>query len=249
MRPGVSAALTAVVPVLTYFPLFHAADVFWPVTHQAPQQLTNGLMLWVTVNTLIATATLGILGRGTSTLASVGLWPAGFHAGKLFGAAALAGAIVGFCYLLLVAVDAAFSVDFRFWVIAFKKFAPWHVAPYFMYLMPMTVFFVVQSASLHQFVIGGRIRRAVVRCVLILTNGFLALLAIQYVPLLFGMPLPLGEPLLTILAIQFVVLLAIAGIIAAVLQRATGSVYLAAFINALLITWAVVPGQATHFAL
>ena len=139
VRPGVSAALIAVVPVLTYFPLFHAADVFWPVTDQAPQQLTNGLMLWVTVNTLIATATLGILGRGSSTLASVGLWPAGFNAGKLFGAAALAVAIVGFCYIAGCG-DAAFSVDFRFWVIAFKKFAPWHVAPYFMYLMPMTLF-------------------------------------------------------------------------------------------------------------
>jgi len=45
------------------------------------------------------------------------------------------------------------------------------------------------------------------------------------------------------------VLLTIAGIVAAAFQRATGSVYLAAFINALLITWAVVPGQATQFAL
>ena len=249
IRPGMSAALTAVVPVLTYFPLFHAADSFWPVTDQAPQQLTNGLMLWVVVNTLIGTAAIGILGRGSATLASVGIWPARFHAGRLIGAAVLAAAIVGFCYLLLLAIDAAFLVDFRFWVIAFKKFAPWHVAPYFMYLMPMTVFFVVQGASLFQFVIGGRIRRAAARCVLILTNGFLALLAIQYIPLLVGMPLPLGEPLLTILAIQFVVLLGIAGVITAVLQRATGSVYLAAFINALLITWAVVPGQATHFAL
>ena len=84
---------------------------------------------------------------------------------------------------------------------------------------------------------------------LILTNGFLAFLAIQYIPLLVGIPLPLGEPLLTILAIQFVVLLTIAGLIAAIFQRATGSVYLGAFMNALLITWSVVAGQATHFAL
>ncbi len=249
VRPGIGAALIAIVPVLTYFPLFSLANLFWPVTDQAPQQMTNGLMLWVSVNTLIAAAALGILGRGRSTLASVGLWPAGFGAGKLIGTAALAVVIVGFCYLLLIAVDSVFKVDFRFWVVAFKTIAPWHVAPYFMYLIPITVFSIVQSASLHQFVIGGRIRRAAVRCVLILTNGFLALMAIQYVPLLFGLPLPLGEPLLTVLAIQFVVLLSIMGMICAVLQRATGSVYLAAFVNALLITWAVVPGQATHFSL
>jgi len=118
-----------------------------------------------------------------------------------------------------------------------------------MYLIPMTLFFVVLGASLNQFVVGVNTRRACLRCVLILTNGFLALLALQYIPLMLGIPLPLGEPLLTILAIQFVVLLTIAGIMVAIFQRATGSVYLAAFINALLITWSVVPGQATQFPL
>jgi hypothetical protein len=118
-----------------------------------------------------------------------------------------------------------------------------------MYLMPMTLFFVVLGTSLHQFVVGVGMRRACVRCVLILTNGFLALLALQYIPLLVGIPLPLGEPLLTILAIQFVVLLTVAGVIAAIFQRATGSVYLGAFVNSLLITWSVVAGQATQFPL
>jgi len=248
-RPGLSAALTAVVPVLTYFPLFNVAQVFWPVSNLAPQQLTNGLMLWVVVNTMIATAATGIIGRGSATLASVGLWPNGFHVGRLLGAAVAALAIVGVAYGLMRTVDEAFLVDFRFWVIAFKRFAHWHLHPYFMYLMPMTLFFVVLGTSLHQFVVGVGMRRACVRCVLILTNGFLALLALQYIPLLVGIPLPLGEPLLTILAIQFVVLLAVAGVIAAIFQRATGSVYLGAFVNSLLITWSVVAGQATQFPL
>ncbi len=249
VRPGISAALTAVVPVLTFIPLFNVATVFWPVSDLAPQQLTNGLMLWVVVNTVIAAAASGIIGSRNATLASVGLWPQGFHFGRVLGAALAAVAVVGIAYLLLLATDAAFSVDFRFWVIAFKRLAPWHVAPFFMYLMPMTLFFVVLGTSLHPFVIGVGMRRACIRCVLILTNGFLAFLAIQYIPLLVGIPLPLGEPLLTILAIQFVVLLTIAGIITAIFQRATGSVYLGAFMNALLITWSVVAGQATQFAL
>lgn len=248
-RPGLSAALTAVVPVLTYFPSFNFAQVFWPVTEHAPQQLTNGLMLWVIVNTAIAAAAMGILGRGSATLASVGIWPAGFHIGRVLGAASLAVVLVGVGYLTLLIVDAAFCVDYRFWVVAFKKLAPWHEHAYFMYLMPMTLFFCVLGASLNQFIVGVPLRRACIRSVLILTNGFLALMAIQYIPLFFGIPLPLGEPLLTIVAIQFVVLLAVAGINVAIFQRATGSVYLAAFINALLITWSVVAGQATQFAL
>jgi pimeloyl-ACP methyl ester carboxylesterase len=248
-RPGLSAALTAVVPVLTYFPSFNFAQVFWPVTEHAPQQLTNGLMLWVIVNTAIAAAAMGILGRGSATLASVGIWPAGFDIGRVLGAASLAVVLVGVGYLTLLIVDAAFCVDYRFWVVAFKKLAPWHEHAYFMYLMPMTLFFCVLGASLNQFIVGVPLRRACIRSVLILTNGFLALMAIQYIPLFFGIPLPLGEPLLTIVAIQFVVLLAVAGINVAIFQRATGSVYLAAFINALLITWSVVAGQATQFAL
>jgi pimeloyl-ACP methyl ester carboxylesterase len=248
-RPGLSAALTAVVPVLTYFPSFNFAQVFWPVTEHAPQQLTNGLMLWVIVNTAIAAAAMGILGRGSATLASVGIWPAGFDIGRVLGAAGLGIVLVGVGYLTLLIVDAAFCVDYRFWVVAFKKLAPWHEHAYFMYLMPMTLFFCVLGASLNQFIVGVPLRRACIRSVLILTNGFLALMAIQYIPLFFGIPLPLGEPLLTIVAIQFVVLLAVAGINVAIFQRATGSVYLAAFINALLITWSVVAGQATQFAL
>lgn len=248
-RPGLSAALTAVVPVLTYFPSFNFAQVFWPVTEHAPQQLTNGLMLWVIVNTAIAAAAMGILGRGSATLASVGIWPAGFDIGRVLGAAGLGIVLVGVGYLTLLIVDAAFCVDYRFWVVAFKKLAPWHEHAYFMYLMPMTLFFCVLGASLNQFIVGVPLRRACIRSVLILTNGFLALMAIQYIPLFFGIPLPLGEPLLTIVAIQFVVLLAVAGINVAIFQRATGSVYLAAFINALLITWSVVAGQATQFPL
>ena len=85
-------------PVLTYFPAFNIAQQFWPITEHAPQQLTNGLMLWVVVNTLIATAAIGVLGRGSATLASVGIWPRGFHVGRMLGAAAAAVVLVGVGY-------------------------------------------------------------------------------------------------------------------------------------------------------
>jgi hypothetical protein len=113
----------------------------------------------------------------------------------------------------------------------------------------MTLFFVVLGASIREFTLRGTTTQACLRSVLIVAGGFAALLVVQYVPLLFGKPLPLGEPLLTILAIQFVALLTIAAVIATVFQRASGSVYVGAFINALLVTWSVVAGQATQFGL
>jgi hypothetical protein len=68
----------------------------------------------------------------------------------------------------------------------------------------------------------------------------------QYIPLLIGIPLPFGNHP-TVLAIP------VRGVVdrrryhRGDFQRATGSVYLGAFINSLLITWSVVAGQATHF--
>jgi hypothetical protein len=250
VRPGWSAAMIALLPVLTYFPFVELAQTpAWPVSPHAPQQLTNGIILWAFVNASFGVIAMVILGRGGATLASVGLWPVGFNVRQLFGAALAALAIVAVGYLALLGIDSAFHVDFRFWVVAFKPLAPWHVVPYFIYVVPLAVLFVIVGASLNQFIVGASTRRACVRCLLILTNGFVALLVLQYVPLLTGMPMPLGEPLLTIVAIQFVVLLAIAAIVIAVFQRATGSVYLAAFVNALLVAWATVGGTATHYPL
>ena len=250
VRPGWSAAAATLLPVLTYFPFFGLAQTpAWPVSPHAPQQLSNGLILWAFVNASFGVLAMVILGRGGATLASVGLWPLGFDLRRLVGSALAACAIVAVAYLTLLGVDAAFHVDFRFWVVAFKLFAPWHVAPYFVYVVPMAVMFAIVGASLNQFIVGASAGRACLRCVLILTNGFVAFLALQYVPLTTGIPLPFGHPLLTIVAIQFVVLLAIAAIVIAVFQRATGSVYLAAFVNALLVTWSAVAGTATHYPL
>ena len=250
VRPGWSAAAATLLPVLTYFPFFDLAQTpAWPVSPHAPQQLSNGLILWAFVNASLGVAAMVILGRGGATLASVGLWPVGFDLRRLFGSAIAACLIVAVAYLTLLGIDTAFHVDFRFWVVAFKLFAPWHVAPYFVYVVPMAVMFTIVGASLNQFIVGASTARACVRSVLILTNGFVALLALQYVPLTTGIPLPFGHPLLTVVAIQFAALLAIAAIVIAVFQRATGSVYLASFVNALLTTWSAVAGTATHYPL
>lgn len=91
--------------------------------------------------------------------------------------------------------------------------------------------------------------RAMVRNAALLSGGFVVLLLVQYVPLLTGRPLPLGEPLLTIVAIQFVPLLIIVGLVSTYFFHKTGRVWAGAFFNAFFVTWYIVAGQATHVAL
>ncbi len=75
------------------------------------------------------------------------------------------------------------------------------------------------------------------------------LLGAQYASLFAtGLLLTPAEPLNTIVAIQFVPLLAIVGLIAAFTYRRTNSYVPGAVICALFITWYIVAGTATHWS-
>ena len=54
------------------------------------------------------------------------------------------------------------------------------------------------------------------------------------------------DPLFTIVAIQFVPVLALTSIICVFAFRRTGGIHAGALICGLLVTWYVVAGQATH---
>jgi uncharacterized membrane protein YfbV (UPF0208 family) len=90
--------------------------------------------------------------------------------------------------------------------------------------------------------------------ILALTLGFVVLLGLQYGLLWLTGKLvnPLADPgfvsLSTIVAIQFVPLLAIVAIIATFTWRRTGSSLPGALISALFVTWYVVAGTATQAA-
>ena len=234
----------AVVPALTYFPLFLLSDRLIAPNPFWPQQITNGLMLWLVGNGALTAALLAWRGGLAQTVAGVG--DGRFE--RITKALLLAVLAVAAGYALLAIVASLMTVDFRFWVVAVKPLAPWHVVPFFAYLPVLTVFFVLLGAALAPYTGGPSHVRAAARAAAILSGGFMLLLAVQYVPLLLGATLPLGQPLLTIVAIQFVVLLAVVGVNAAVCQRATGAIHLGAFVNALFVDWVVVAGQATHAA-
>ena len=60
--------------------------------------------------------------------------------------------------------------------------------------------------------------------------------------------MPLAEPLLSIVAFQFVPLMIIVGLLLTFYFYKTGRIYTGAFLVAILITWYIVAGQAIHFA-
>jgi len=75
--------------------------------------------------------------------------------------------------------------------------------------------------------------------------GFAVMLGAQYLNMhATGLLLTPGEPLNTIIAFQFVPLLAVIGVIAAFTYRRTGDYAAGAFICALFITWYIVAGTA-----
>ena len=127
---------------------------------------------------------------------------------------------------------------------------------FLIYLVPFTAFFVVALHVLHRnFSTMGTGRAALyLTNILALTLGFIVLLVLQYGTLwltgkLFNpLPDPGFVPLSTIVAIQFVPLLAIVAVIATFTWRRTGSSLPGALICGLFVTWYVVAGTATQAA-
>ncbi|MDO8323566.1 MAG: alpha/beta fold hydrolase, partial [Phenylobacterium sp.] len=234
-----AAMLTAVVPAATFFTFMEIGNLFFPMK-LFPQFITNQLLVWALLNAVL---TLGLAlflkgGKGAFTTD----WPR---------AIAIAVATVAVGYLSLAAVDAAFQVDYRFWVLGLKPLDGPHALMALAYLPLWTLFFLVSLRALHAnlAVRGEGAGRAYLTAALAMSLGFVLLLAIQYGSLLTtGLLAVPQQPLNTIVAIQFVPLLAMVGVIAAFTYRRTNSYVPGALICALVICWYVTAGTATHWS-
>jgi pimeloyl-ACP methyl ester carboxylesterase len=250
----VSIVLTIAIPTVTYFWLNNlAADIVPAATALFPQNITTGVMVWALGNALI-TLVLFLVWHFTSnrkhnpTLADYGLT---LNIGAILRWVVFAVAVAGFGYVLLGLSDLVFMTDFRFWVVAVKLMESVHFRIFLGYLPFFTVFFVMLGVALHgQMRPAGQVglAREFIGNVGLLVLGFIGLLVVQYVPLLTGGVLPLEEPLLTIVAYQFIPLLTIVAALMTYFYRKTGTVFAGAFTSAIFITWVIVAGQATHFA-
>ncbi len=257
----IGALCSIAIPALTFFWLQDRGTELLPASAFFPQTITSGIMVWAVGNGIISLVLLLIWRYQTKPAARPRLEAYGVtgspyidfrQIGKslLFSITVIAG-----FYMLLLISDALFKTDFRLWILAFKPmdFLQAHIA--LAYVIPFGFFFLVTSTVLNSQLRlvktdgtpVGMGRSMVVNSVL-LAGGIVVMLLIQYIPLMAGNPLPLGESLLTIVGIQFVPLLIISALILTYFFHKTGRIYTGAFICAMLIASYIVAGQAIQFA-
>ncbi len=256
----VGAALLAFIPILTFYWLQHRGNEWFPASAFWPQNITTGLVIWAVGNGLISAILFlawhyGLNKKEGGNTDAYGLtWAGKFDFRRIGKALLLAVVIIVPAYLLLVLADWLFKIDFRLWVLAFKPMSARHFGIMLAYLPFFGFFFLVLGTAL-----AGQMRRvdasgepvglgrAMLINVALLVIGFVVLLLIQYVPLLSGGVMPFGEPLLTIVAFQFIPIMAIVALLLTYFIYKTGRIYTGAFLCALLVAWYIVAGQATHF--
>ena len=229
-----------------------------------PQSISNGVAAWAVGGALISLILFLIwhftANRKTgATWADYGLtWAGrGMDWRQLGKSLLLAFLIISGAYLLLNICDWAFKTDFRFWVVAVKLLSPLQFRIALAYVFPFALYSVILGLVLHGQLRNGTakegplpLRRALVTNALLLIAGVTLLILVQYIPLLGGGTLANpAESLLSIVAFQFVFVLAVAGLISTYFFYRTGHIWVGAFVNAMLITWIVVGGTATQFAI
>jgi pimeloyl-ACP methyl ester carboxylesterase len=251
----VNALLTAAIPAASFFTFYNWTAATIPGSRFWPQNITTAIAGWAVLNGLITVALLSL--RHWRSAKKVGMQSE--HYGldlspkAILRTLLLAASVIAILASLAAAVQAVFVSDFRFWVVALKpmSWAQWKI--FFCYLPVFTLFFLALSANLM-----GPLRRARAQghdqslamqlCVnaLITCFGFVVLLLIQYATLFQTGTLLIDQPLLTIVALQFVPLLIVSACITTFCFRLTGNSYLGAMVNGLFVTWYIVAGQAIH---
>lgn len=232
-------ALTAFLPVITFFPFFILAIFIAPPNVIFKQGITNQVLVWALLNAGL-TLLLGLVMRRPKANTAAADWP------RLI---ALSLATVAAGYVSLMLADILFTIDFRFWVVALKllTFAQFKLA--LIYLVPFTAFFAVLLRTLHQqlAVAGDSAARQYISAIGALASGFFVLLLVDYAALFIdGKLLTAFDPLSTIVAIQFLPLMALIALIGVFTYRRTNSHLPGALICGMFVTWYIVAGTATQ---
>lgn len=236
----VAAVISAIIPVATFYPAMGWGAALLPASAWFPQTITSQIAVWAIVNGLIFTVLGFIIRTGKLT-----------YSHQLLPSISIALATVGMAYVSVLAADFLFKVDFRFWFVGVKAMSLDQLQIMLVYLVPFTVFFVLALRALHSGLSVASDRPLIQYSSnsLALMGGFLLFLIAQYISLFTrGVLITPGEPLNTIVMIQFVPMLLIVGIVSTYTYRRTASYLPGAFINALFVSWYIVAGQATQFA-
>jgi pimeloyl-ACP methyl ester carboxylesterase len=244
VRFGRAFLLSALIPGLTYYIAFAIGGLIVPASRFLPQAVTNQIVFWALMNAAITLAMIKWVPRHAR------------RTGIVLPSILIAVVTAGAGYIALVVADMLFKVDFRFWVVSLKLVSAKQLLIFLIYVLPLTAFFVISLNVLHRnFSRAGRGAGATyLTNILSMTLGFILLLGLQYITLwttgkLFNpLPDPGFVPLSTIIAIQFVPLLATVAIISTFTWRRTGSSLPGALICGIVVTWYIVAGTAIQVA-
>lgn len=243
--------------VLTFFLFQEIGNVLLPASPLFPQTITTGVMAWAVGGGLIGLILFlawhfAINRRQGARLANYGLTDAKnvLEWSKIGKAALFAISTLVAPYIALSFLDWAFHTDARIWFFNAKVITPYHIPIILSYLLPFALYFLMLSVILHGELRSTRLSpgREIVKNCLILVSGFIALLLYEYVPLLLGGTLGTpDQPLLAIVAYQFVPFYIIIAAISTYFFYKTGRIYTGAFMNALFIIALMVTSTATQF--
>jgi hypothetical protein len=231
--------LTAAIPAVTFYPLMNLGFAFLP-SRLFPQWVTNQLLVWALATGVISVA-LGFL-PGQARPAFARRW--GKSILIAFASVAAGYLAVALCYALL-------RVDFRFWVVGLRPLDGRHFLIALTYLAPFTLAFgaALRAADVQLPIAGDHPARAYVWAAIAMSAGFVVLLGAQYaVMVATGMLITPKEALSTIIAIQFIPVLAFVGIVGAYTFARTNSWVPGAVICGLAVTWYIVAGTASHWS-
>ena len=204
-----------------------------------PQIFSTQAVVWALVNGILVTI-IGLFIKGRSVTFDLKIWPS----------VLISLATVGVGMVALLLADYFFQVDFRFWFVGLKPLAAsrfWYAVLYF---IPFFAFFALALRGLHKglSVSGDSVWIQYATNTLALMGGIFVFLAAQYISMFMtGLLLTPAEPLNTVVFIQFIPILFIAGLIGTFTYRRTASWLPGALISALFVSWYVVAGQANLY--
>jgi pimeloyl-ACP methyl ester carboxylesterase len=253
----IGAVITILLPIAVYLWAWKfngkgIAKASWLL----PQAITTTIMFWAVVVGAISLVLLLLWHflsnrkKGGSFAAYGFTWKnKGLQMGKVGKSFLLALITVVAAYLTLVFSAWAFTTDYRIWVFAIKPLSTLQFGIFLRYLIPLAFYFIIIGMVIH-----GELRRnssawaQTVVNILLLIGAYVLFFLYQYIPLFSGKTMSLADAHLpTIVLFQYVPIFIIVALVSTYFYRRTGHIFVGSFINALLITWIVVAGQATHY--
>lgn len=254
-----AAAITGIVPVVTFWPFQELGNVglaglaFWP------QTWANGILAWAVLNGVISAALIATWytrsrRRGLVSVRDLGLTTDGGFSWSVVGRSAVVALLaVGAAYVLLVLSDWLFKTDFRFYTLALAVIDARHWAIFLAYLLPFVAYFLVLNVGLSSQLrwTGAQLTpaRQMIAFSLVLAAPLLVGFLIDYFPMLTGGAMLVNEPLksqFVLIGYQFLVMLPLAACLAVYFYKVSGSVYTGAFTAALLIVWNITTTTTIH---